>query len=342
MSNSSVFPVGNWIDNSLGPIDVATDDYVRLNYAVIGLSSFILVHSFYLHRFKRSSVRICNDIAASSTLTICLLNLQCINLCSVFDNAMIINIGVNAICGVCICLSDNYMTFKRYDVVVGRTSTQHKILALLYVIFISLGSWWPFYTIIPFVRNMNNDDSILLFTYSQYYWNFPTYAGFNLFYDGLLVYEVYRIRSASIVQESANNDVPQILLLVYKAIIHNICSTFAVCAYCFFYPLGALIQSIIVMSSIHFIFNWTYPFKFLAKIGVVVASEVSKRSLNFSTRLGRSRKIHLYEQPAGAQQASSLPASDMGPNQLSAISGHRGSIISNKAREQLEGVELTI
>lgn len=189
-------PYGSWIENSLGPdiVDIATDEFVHLNYAVIGLSSFILIHSLYLHRFNWSTVRICNDVASVSVLAMCILYLQCVNTCSVFQSAMIIDVGVNAVFSSLVQAADNYMTFKRYDVVVGEASVRHRVLALLYVVLNLYGCWWPFYTIIPFARNMNNDDSVLLLTDFQLYWNFPTYVAYDLFYDGLLAYKLYEMR----------------------------------------------------------------------------------------------------------------------------------------------------
>jgi len=303
MSNSSVkiyYPYGNWIDNSLGPeiVDIGTVDFVRLNYAVIALSSFILIHSFYLHRFKWSIVRICNDVAAVSVLAMCLLYLQCINTCSVFQSAMIIDFGVNAIFSCLVQITDNYMTFKRYDVVVGKTSSRHRVLVLLYVVLNLYGCWWPFFTIIPFARNMNNDDSVELYTYSQLYWNFPTYVAYDLFYDSLLVYKIYTIRQNSVVNASGGGSkVSHLEMMAYKAISHNICSILAVYCYCFVIPLGVLLQTIIIMVAIHFIFNWSTPVKVINSIGGIVFSKAIKSTQRvyngLSLRLSRTRKCHV-------------------------------------------------
>lgn len=257
ISTASKLTVGNWIDNSFGPdfINGWNKDFVNFNYAVLVIMSIILLHSFYLHRSKWPYVRICNDISAVSVFAMSCFYIRCAvgDGCSVFDSAMMIDLGVNSIFTCFLLIAENYMTWKRYAVLQNKITNSEKIITLIYVIVNLYGCWLPFFTIVPFFVNMNNKDAINIFIDCQLYWNLPASLLYNLFFDSHLAYKMYQTRKQSAPTPNTN------LLddLSWKAMFHSICSCVGIFLYSFYRPRGRLIQVVLYSISIHVIFNRT-------------------------------------------------------------------------------------
>lgn len=268
LNSSSVIsrlPVGNWIDNSFGHgiVDVWTDDFVILNYVVIAATSMILLHSFYINRLKVSSVRVCNDLLAASALAISSFYSRCSIGCSQFENAMMIDLALNAIFVSIFQAADNYITWKRYAVIQGNLSRSSQILTIMYVVVVLYGCWLPFYTLVPFFVNMNNDLERQIYKDFQIYWSFPCYTAYHMYFDLMLVLKILSMRKGNTV----SNGMSHLEDLALKAIIHNILSTIGIALRCFYVPLGTPIEAVLCSFAVHFLFNWKAPFKVAQREG---------------------------------------------------------------------------
>lgn len=111
---------------------------------VLGFS--VLLHSAYLNGRKLHLVRICSDVVAATLVLQAGLLLSCItatatssleSACTVGDFAIRYDFGANAVCGLVIQLTDNYLTFTRYSICTGGTSTLHKVAAGAYVLLLN-------------------------------------------------------------------------------------------------------------------------------------------------------------------------------------------------------------
>ena len=102
-------------------------------------------------------VRIVTELACLSCSSLAILFLQCLDYtCSDLKRAILYNAVGNCFFGLIAQTCDNYITFQRYHVIVGKTSKLHRILVILwYIVFLFL-PWWPFYLILPIWYDQNS------------------------------------------------------------------------------------------------------------------------------------------------------------------------------------------
>ena len=256
-----------WIYNSFSAADAVPtgDSFLYLAYFVLAMSFAILIHSFYLNRFKWTTIRVTTDIACVCTIIQFFLLFQCASgkPCGQYKTSIVIDLLANGIFSGVVQGCDNYITFVRYAAVVGekRITRTRKILTLTYVIVFLFFCWWPYYWLVPFFVNMNSPTALFGYTYSQYVWNFPSYIMYNLYHSGLLAIEVRRIRS-----ETTLADTSALEIMAWRAIFHDCFSIVGIICYCFVYPIGAALQVMFILFGLHFVFNWKNPTKYILTV----------------------------------------------------------------------------
>jgi len=328
-----------WIYNSFSAADAVPtgNEFLYLAYFVLAMSFGILIHSFYLNRWKMTTIRVCTDAACVCTIVQFFLLFQCASgkPCGQYKTAILVDVLANGFFSAIVQACDNYITFIRYAAVVGdkRISRTRKILTLTYVFVLLFLCWWPYYWLVPFFVNMNTPTSLFGYTYSQYVWNFPSYIMYNLYHSGMLVREVRRIHS-----ETTLADTSALEIMAWRAIFHDCFSIVGIITYCFVYPIGAALQVMFILFGLHFVFNWKEPTKFiLLKTGLVKtkpklptnsASQKSQKSSEpsdpNSDQLGNmSLFTYTYRRLSVLQQGmmrSSVKGKILNPNMLFSIS----------------------
>ena len=295
-----------WIYNSFSAAAAVPtgNEFLDLAYFVLAMSFAILIHSFYLNRFKMTTIRVCTDAACVCTIVQFFLLFQCASgkPCGQYKTAILVDVLANGAFSAVVQGCDNYITFVRYAAVVGdkRITRTRKILTLTYVIVFLYICWWPYYWLVPFFVNMNTETSLFGYTYSQYVWNFPAYIMYNLYHSGMLVMEVRRIR-----KETTLADTSALEIMAWRAIFHDAFSIVGIICYCFVYPIGAALQVMFILFGLHFVFNWKSPTKvILMKTGLVKS---------------KPNALHNSQKSGGSQRSASLP-SDPNSDQLGNMS----------------------
>ena len=145
----------DWATRS--PMFVLTSSALPEIYFCIAFGFALILHSWYINRFKWNMVRIVTELACLSCSSLAILFLQCLDYsCSDLKRAILYNAVGNCFFGLISQTCDNYITFQRYHVIVGKTSKLHRILVILwYIVFLFL-PWWPFYLILPIWYDQNS------------------------------------------------------------------------------------------------------------------------------------------------------------------------------------------
>ena len=278
-----------WIYNSFSAADAVPvgNEFLYLAYFVIAMSFGILIHSFYLNRFRFTTIRNCTDASCVCTIIQFFLLFQCASgkPCGQYKTAILVDVLANGAFSAVVQGCDNYITFVRYAAVVGekRISRTRKILTFIYVFVFLYVCWWPYYWLVPFFANMNTEVSLLGYTYSQYFWNFPFYIMYNLYHSGMLVMEVRRIHS-----ETTLADTSALEIMAWRAIFHDVFSILGIICYCFVYPIGAALQVMLILFGLHFVFNWKAPTKVILMATGLVKTKPSAPKQNNSKNSQKS------------------------------------------------------
>lgn len=246
-----------WPNNSVSGLSITDLSFQYLMYITVALSGLILIHSAVINfKKKRNIVAVTTNLATISLLIEAILFLYCSypdKCSSTTMNATLLAFFANGCCGALIQAADNYITFSRYVCVVGgQVSSRHTIMAIVYVIVFLYATWWPWYTFVPFWRNMNTDDSINLIDITNIYINFPAYILYDLFYTSKLILFIRKLNSESTLTR-ANTSA---MLMAKKALAHNLLSIAGAWFFAFYLPQGVIIQSILIVLALHFLFNW--------------------------------------------------------------------------------------
>lgn len=231
----------------------------------------VLLHSFYLHRFKFHTVRICSDLAALSMMAEASLFYSCLaQNCSTGQVAIRYNFSGNAVFGLICQLCDNYITFARYSIVSGGASTIHGIFAFLYVFIFLVLSWWLFFTIFPFFYDMNSDEWIYWQLVFATWVNFITYLVYNFSYLALVIRIILQIQSSTTIPNERKR---KLTALSIRAMCHTCFSVIGIFLYSFYIPFGILEQNIFITAGIHIFLNWNFKLSFFNKVGTMNADE---------------------------------------------------------------------
>ena len=250
----------NWSTRS--PLLELTPDQMPLLIFSIIFGSVIIIHSCYLNGSRYNEIRIITDIASISMIGSATCFLSCINSnCSLFTETITNNILANSFFGL-ICQScDNYITFERYNKIVGKTSTTHKIITFIYwIVFLCL-TWLPMFTVFPIWFDQNAEIWVFVDSIVLNYINFTAYILYNTFYITLTFLEITKLKKSSL---SINNI--YLIEIAIRSICHTTFSTIGIILYVFHLPSGSIEQTICVAGSIHVFINWKFKMKNIVKI----------------------------------------------------------------------------
>ena len=147
--------MGNvWLQNSFYTYVNPTVLDITVLYTGLFYGMGIIFHSYYLHRRRFKLVRFLSDMASAALICQCVVLLFCDSIISSRHEKIVLTNAISlATFGVVISLVDMFLTFYRYSVVAGGTSTMHKTIVGCCVLIYTL-SWWPCYTLLPFFLDM--------------------------------------------------------------------------------------------------------------------------------------------------------------------------------------------
>ena len=111
-------------------------------------------------------------------------------------------------------------------------------------------TWWPFFTILPFFWDQNSADAIEILGVLNII-SLISLALYDLFYTALMM----RILVSRGSVHSSGTD-KTLKIFIFKAVAHNFISIIGDCLYVFLFPLGIFLQDILIMTSLHVLFNW--------------------------------------------------------------------------------------
>jgi hypothetical protein len=157
MNNSSVgllnYP--RWEVNSATVFFVK--DAAILWFAIF-LSVACLLHSAYIRGRSWPTTRIWTDLASCMLLCQCICFLSCFNgRCDLYWTTIVNNILGNSVFGMICQTCDNYQTFVRFELLIGRENltNRHRYAAFLYYIVMLDLTWILFPTVLPYWYDLN-------------------------------------------------------------------------------------------------------------------------------------------------------------------------------------------
>ena len=120
-------------------------------------------------------------------------------------------------------ISDNYLTFARFDVVVGGTSRNFKICVFVYVILFLYLPWCSYVLIYPFVGNLHHPFWISCVNYAGQiyivgYFSYDIYFLFLLF---IKLYLILKLDSDTIINLNRKKVMIELIL---RAFLHTLFS----------------------------------------------------------------------------------------------------------------------
>ena len=253
-----------WVGNSLG-IVVPVGNFTVMLYFDICLAVVILVHSWIINGLRFRVLRICTEIAAWSTLFQSSYYLACTNTeatddyagnsCDIRISAYLFDaIGVG-LAGTLTQMSDNFVVYHRYSVLTGDSSNRSKLLTLSYLGIFMYCTFWPFYTFLPWITNLNGTYNLNIFMIMIQYILFPAYCAYNLFFTGTVLLRLKKLMKSSAMNSERRHC---FRILALKAIAHNIISAGAIAAYSFSLTYGTVIYNAAVTFSLHVCLNWKF------------------------------------------------------------------------------------
>ena len=237
------------------PADFARSYFDAL-IAAIAISIFVLVHSLSLHGRNYSSVRIQTDLAAFSLLaagiiflpTGYLVNPYAENSIFVFD---FIFIGFFPLV---VQLCDNYMFYSRLRAVT-KVPLWKRYAFHLYIVIILCSSWFPLYSFVPFIWNVNTKSSIYAYSIMLpiQVWGTVAYNFYFTFEFAIILRNISNGKGCQ--TDTLKRTANLRALISIKSIMHCISSSVASLVYLYYPVLGAPIYIIIIVLGMHFLFN---------------------------------------------------------------------------------------
>jgi hypothetical protein len=242
----------NWATRS--PSLAFTDEEKPLLLFSAGIGIFMIIHSWIINGFRYKRVQIISELASITMVGSAACFLSCLNDdCSLVTHTVVNNILANCFFGL-ICQScDNYLTFERYNRIVGKTTSLHKNTAFTYWVVLLFLTWYPFYTVLPVWYDQNSELWVFIGGTVFNYTNFAAYVFYNMYYLVSVCLEIRRMNSAKL---SSNN--LYLTEIAIRSVCHTVFSTVGIILYVFHLPAGSLEQTICISGSIHIFLNWKF------------------------------------------------------------------------------------
>lgn len=251
----------DWWTNSAAILfsDRLTPGIKKLFEVEIALGVIIIVHSFIIKRFRFDKIRIANDIGALCMMLQGIFFSLCVSedldpVCPLHTQVIYTNILGNMFFSAIIQICDVYVTFCRYDVIVGGASVWHKRLAFLWVFFFVVFNWVPFMSIFPIFANMNSDFWMELQFIICQWEGFAAYVVYDLFYISLVLYEVItKMTTTESITKKINYKLRNVCV---RAALHSLFSLIGIFLVSFLPSIGIALQTLIISVALHVFLNW--------------------------------------------------------------------------------------
>ena len=245
----------NWVNNSFHLVLPPSLDLIILAYVTIPLGTLILFHSLSTHKCDYDTVRICTEISVCGCVILSSCFLTCLYDCSKSESAYLVNL-ISSLAYFAVQFSDNYFSFYIYRTL-SKYYTSGLTTALFFLWTFSLLylSWLSYCTIQPVFFDTNNPNAIRI----NYIIGFVLSSLFSLTYNLLFMYLAAANLENIHIMNQNNQDTSYCSSsserLAIKAILHNMLSTIGTTFRFLLFPTGVLIHSLIIMLSLHILFN---------------------------------------------------------------------------------------
>ena len=250
-----------WVANSLSTDASSYISYMALVYAMLILSIVLLIHSRNINYLKRYNlVRFCTEAGAMILiLSSCLLIADKMMSSGSYQEREMILIDL-FFCGIVttlLRLLDSYTFYSRLKAVI-KLKRRAKVTIHIFVLLVSVCSWLPFYTIVPFLYDTNSEYLMNWKLIADIIWILGNISLYTVLSAPLIIHffngqrrlfsncgftflPVFADRRTSICFESCAHYTTSVLATIGYSVSRNI--------------VGVLICDLITILALHFIFN---------------------------------------------------------------------------------------
>jgi hypothetical protein len=187
-----------WLRNafasSAGTINGVGNDlttYYILCWVNVAVASFVLIHSFLLHGFKYSSVRVQTDVGATFSILSVVVVLEALRHPTREYWSLLFDFLFNGIFSAVVQLCDNYMFYYRL-LAVKKLSLATRIFIQCYIWGLLIFTWLPEQTIVPFFVNENTESFANYFAIFLQLENWAAVA-YNFSFTFYFLYVLYKV-----------------------------------------------------------------------------------------------------------------------------------------------------
>ncbi len=171
----------------------------------IGLSIVCLVHSAYIRGRSWPTTRVWTDLASFALLCECICFLSCFNgRCNLWTTTMVNNVVGNSVFGLICQTCDNYQTFLRFQLLIGRDSVsdRHRWLVFFYYFIMLDMTWFLFPTLFPLWYDQNTPVWIDAATLWAGWIDLAAYVSYDLFYLTWVLLLIFENENDLVVKQS--------------------------------------------------------------------------------------------------------------------------------------------
>jgi hypothetical protein len=256
-----------WLINAAGYVNDdgfgyrTSGKFYQLTYVMMAIAGFIILHSFYLHRWKYNSVRIQTELGAVSAILSGVTSLLALQHPTRKNWALLWDFCYNGIFSLGVQLPDNYMFYYRLLAVV-KIPWWHKALIHTFIWLVLICTWFPSQTIIPFFYNENSVYYNYLFniTLAIASWSILAYNFYFTIHFGWILYRVFERAKGN-----STSMGPVLVLTSYritqviavKSIGHCITSSFGSLLLSYQPGINNVLYCMVIVVGMHFWFNYT-------------------------------------------------------------------------------------
>jgi len=268
---------------------------------------------------KWPSVRVCADLASAFSIFGALMVIAASYQPNLTKTAVCYDLLWSGVSGVVIQLCDNFTFLNRFQAI-NKVAGWKVFSIRLYICLVLICTWIFLFTIIPFFEDTNSasfwmvaPNFLELFVWGSYV--------YNLYFTVEFAYFIYKVNS-NVPANAAKGRMSATSIIAWKSIIHCATSSLAVWLNVRIPIIGILWYSIIIVSSLHFLFNFkiekmfgfSIPKSFKWRSGNKVASQKNSIAFNKFKVLPTQQQVarvancnsrsELYRQPAKLRQSN--------------------------------------
>lgn len=244
-----------WINNNfVVPSYISNQpSFYSTAWGMVSLGIFVILHSFYLHRFSFKMARVLVDICAVGNILAGSFLLLGFAYNDTYLQTWFINFGISFLAGMLTQLPDNLMFLLGYYNVNKKFSWPFTICVSLYIIFVLYFSWIFQWTFFPFIFNENSKDFLRYYSTpcANYVYTYGTIA-YNIFFTYSFVVILLRVHVWKTIRVPRNSQI-----FIMKCCLHFFASSFAGAQYFIWTDeTGYFNYDLIMLISLHALFNF--------------------------------------------------------------------------------------